>query len=373
MHQAPRLFGPPQRPALDFEESTVASSRPKPVQANTPSIPASIPPSTDSALIQPPTPFLDPIPGIIPFGSLCLLVGPPKCGKTALLASWMVRWRDSLTICGRATNPPVALGIITTDHKWALNQGLWFARAGFPDIPHVSLRDDATLKWRTALKHGGPDKLLDECLHKLALPPGGLVVIDVAGVFISNHLNDYNEVLAGMGSMSQAIDRYQLTGLGIGHMGKQRADPKERYLRPHERILGSGAQIGFSDTTMYLLGPSDTGQPYHTFGWLPTHAPEGEFHFHQNSVTGLFEPYTGALEDMAALSPELIRVVDAFPPPPQTLPTGQLVPLIMAACAVSERTAYDRLEDLVLSGLITRARHGAFMRATGDKTPCSLQ
>ena len=145
-------------------------------------------------------PFPDPIPGIIPFGSLVLLVGPPKCGKTALLASWMALWRDGLTICVKPTNSPTALGIITTDHKWALNQGIWFARAGFPEIPHVSLRDDPTLQWRSTLRSvHGAHQLLDRSLRTLDLSPGGLVLIDVAGVFISNRLNDYNDVLAGMG------------------------------------------------------------------------------------------------------------------------------------------------------------------------------
>lgn len=320
------------------------------------------PPQSATAL-PPASTFPDPIPGIIPFGSLVLFVGPPKCGKTSLLASWMARWRDGRTICQQPTHRPTALGIITTDHKWDLNQGQWFTRAGFPDIPHVALRDDPRLPWATLRGQGhGAAKLLTESLLKLALPPGGLVAIDVAGVFISSRLNDYNDVLAGMGLLGQALDRHQLTGLCLGHMGKQRADPKDRYLRPHERILGSGAQIGFSDTTMYLLGPQDTGQPYHTFGWLPTHAPEGEFHLHQNSHTGLFEPYTGTLED-TPLSPELWSVVDALPLPPVRFRTQQLVALLMAACPVHERQAHTLLDDLLLTGLLVRVRHGLYERA----------
>lgn len=310
-------------------------------------------------------PFPDPIPGIIPFGSLVLLVGPPKCGKTALLASWMARWRDGLTICGKPTNSPTALGIITTDHKWALNQGIWFARAGFPEIPHVSLRDDPTLQWRSTLRSvHGAHQLLDRSLRTLDLSPGGLVLIDVAGVFISNRLNDYNDVLAGMGAMSQTLDKYQLTGVCVGHMGKQRADPKERYLRPHERILGSGAQIGFSDTTMYLLGPQDTGQPYHTFGWLPTHAPEGEFHLQQTDQ-GLFEPYTGQLAPSPKLDPILEAVVLAFPEPPETLTAIELIALIMSYARIEGETrAKERITDLLLSGRIIRAARGHYMRAT---------
>jgi hypothetical protein len=308
-------------------------------------------------------PFPDPIPGIIPFGSLVLLVGPPKCGKTALLASWLARWRDGKTICGQPTHRPADLGIVTTDHKWALNQGVWFSRAGFPDIPHVSLRDDPTITWRKTLRTlNGATDLLRASLHKLNLRPGGLVAIDVAGVFVSNRLNDYNDVLAGMGTVSQILDSLQLTGICVGHMGKQRADPKERYLRPHERILGSGAQIGFSDTTMYLLGPQDTGEPYHTFGWLPTHAPEGEFKFRQNDQ-GLFVPYDGHVGPTPPLDPRLVAVVAAFPPPPETLKTAQLVALIAQSCQVEETQAKERIGELLASGRIVRPRYGRYALA----------
>jgi hypothetical protein len=321
-----------------------------------PSIPA-IPPSTA---------FLDPIPGIVPHGALVQFVGPPKCGKTAVLAAFLQRLRDGRTICGLPTHRPPSLGIITTDHKWRLNQGLWFDKVGFSEVPHVCLRDDAAIKWPTLKGRGnGAPDLLKQSLETLqalgGLEPGGLVAIDVAGVFISTRLNDYNEVLAGIGSMSQVLDRFHATAFLLGHMGKQKSDPKDRYLRPHERILGSGALIGFTDTTMYMLGPEDTGKPYHTFGWLPTHAPMGEFQFQRNPETGLFEPYTGKL--LPDVSPELLAVVEALPLPPETFRTNLITNLIIASCRVRETQAKERLKLLEASGLILDAGRGLFLRA----------
>ena len=327
-----------------------------------------------SATSDPPStpPFPDPIPGVIPHGALVQFVGPPKCGKTAMLASWLVRFRDTRTICGLPTHRPASIGIITTDHKWRLNQGIWLERVGYPEIRHVALRDDPLVKWATLKGRGnGAQDLLKRSLDTLQPERGGLVVLDVAGPFIAPKLNDYNEVLAGIGSMGQVFDTFHVTALLLGHMGKQKADPNDRYLRPHERILGSGALIGFTDTTIYMLGPEDTGQPYHTLGWLPTHAPMGDFKFHQNSVTGLFEPFTGKLEPEEELSPLLLTIMDALPLPPATIKSSQLKAVIMATCDVEERKAWALINDLVLAKRIVRTMYGYYMRV--QEGPCTVQ
>jgi hypothetical protein len=319
----------------------------------------SAPSSTPAAAFQ------DPIPGLIPHGSLSFLVGPPKCGKTAVLTAIKTRLRDGKSLWGYPTHCPSDLGIITTDHKWRLNQGVWFDRAGFPDLPHVSLRDDRSIQWRFALSNRNwAQDQLGKSLHALKLAKGGFVSIDVAGVFIAKRLNDYNECLVGINIISQLLDEFQFTGLLLGHMSKQKANPNDRYLRPHDRILGSGAQVGFSDTIMYLLGPQDTGKPYHTFGWLPTHAAEGEFHCQQNPDTGLFEPYTGKLAPDPVLRPDLAKVIDTLPHPPTTFRAKQLIPLIMAACEVQERQAWNLLEDLVEKyGVLTKVADELYVRA----------
>jgi hypothetical protein len=236
--------------------------------------------------------FPDPIPNVIPFGSICLFAGAPKRGKTTLIAQWAVRWREGKDICGLHTNQLPDFAVITNDHKWAINQGIWFAKAGWPDVKHYSMRDDKKTEWGKLRTPNGRADLLRHCLDKVQIAPGGLVVLDVVGPFLTNKINDYNEVLAGLGVMSQILDEYQVSVLAPAHMGKQKGNnSQEQYKEPHERILGSGAQIGFCDTTFYLLGPKDLDTDFYQVGWLPTHAPAGEFNLTRDPDTGLFIPH----------------------------------------------------------------------------------
>lgn len=304
--------------------------------------------------------FPDPIPGVIPFGSFNLLSGAPKVGKTSLYTSWIARWLAGKTICGRATNCPTEIGILTTDHKWELNQGIWCRRNGILDIRHYSLRDDPKLDW-SQLRNSWNSRrtLLEKSLDRLGLPPGGMVMIDVAPIFITNKLNDYNEVAAGIGTITQLFDERQLTTLGIGHMSKQRSDPKERYLRAHERMTGSGAQIGFSDTPMSLLSPEDTGEPYHLFEWTPTDGSRGQFKFKQNQETGLFEMWSELDEHIVSTDP-LAQIIRDFPDPPAILDYGDIIEQIKAACQIELTAAKERFNELIADGRIVRIRHGKY-------------
>lgn len=332
-------------------------------------MPENLPPSPDSRQIAPkageaaPQPYPDPIPGIIPFGSFCLFVGPPKTGKTSLYASWVPRLLEGRSICGQSTNAPNAVGVITTDHKWALNQGAWFEKVGIQPT-FYSLRDDPRLNWADMRTSPATRiTLLKYALDKLKLPPGAFLVIDVATVFITNKLNDYNEVVAGIGSMTQVLDAHELTCLAVGHMSKQRTDPKDRYLRPHERVSGSGALVGYSDTTMYLLGPEDTGNPHHTFGWLPTHAKAGTFDLVQNPETGLFEMYHPESLSILADDP-LYGVIQVVPKQPESMAYAVLLELIQRVCQVEISRAKTKLHDLLLDGRVVRTGRGQYSRPT---------
>ncbi len=312
-------------------------------------------------------PYPDPIPGVIPFGSLCIFMGPPKRGKTALLADWFARLRDGRPICGLPTNRPTALGLLTTDHKWHLNQAGWFAKAGFPDVRYYALRDQPDILWRKLKTPAYADMLVNRALDALALPPGGFLGIDVMGPFLTSRLNDYAEVVGGLGTISQFMDRRQLTLLGLSHMSKQKGDTRDQYKDPYERIMGSGAQIGFSDTMFYLLGPKEISQPYYEVGWQPTHAPSGTFNFGRNDL-GLFVPYStdaaaeGGEEPSEADQQRLEAVVDQMPSDPPGWTRKQLKTAIELACAVKERRADQLIWDLQQRLYITRVSRGRYVK-----------
>lgn len=307
------------------------------------------------------SPFPDPIPGIIPFGSLVMLTGPAKRGKTAFATGLTTALRDGTPFLGHAVNKPTAVGIITTDHKWHLNQGQWFARAGFPDIKHYALRDDAGMHWRSMRVGKSSDDVFSRALDQIDLPPGSFLLIDVIGVFLTSKLNDYSEVLAGIGAVSQMLDKRQLTALGIGHMGKQKGDTKDQYKDPYERILGSTAQIGFTDTTFYLLGPKDLGGEYYEFGWLPTHSPEGTVKLQRNEL-GLFVPYDGMTDTTLVQPSPLDQVVDLVPFVLPGLHYLALVELIKTACGLKRTGAKERVTTLLEERRIIRTTEGLYIR-----------
>lgn len=310
--------------------------------------------------------YPDPIPDVIPFGSLCIFMGPPKRGKTALLADWFARWRDGRSICGLPTHAPTALGILTTDHKWHLNQAGWFAKAGFPDVAHYSLRDQPHMAWRQLRIPARADDILNRGLDALKLPPGGLVAIDVMGPFLTSRLNDYAEVVGGLGTISQMLDVRQLTGIGLSHMGKQKGDSKDQYKDPFERILGSGAQIGFSDTMFYLLGPKDLDQPHYEVGWQPTHAPSGTFRF-KRDVYGMFIPATDQQGPLGVSSYDAPVGVDAvlvdMPEAAPGWPTAVLLAAISQQCGVKKRRSEALASQMLHDGRIIRITQGHYIKA----------
>jgi hypothetical protein len=291
-------------------------------------------------------------------------MGPPKRGKTALLAEWLRRWRDGRPICGMRTNRPTSLGIITTDHKWQLNQGQWFEKVGFPDIAHYALRDDPDTPWRKLHLYIWADSVFDRALNELRLTPGGLVMVDVIGPFITSRLNDYAEVVGGLGTISQNMDRRGLTCLAISHMGKQKGDAKDQYKDPFERILGSGAQIGFSDTMFYLLGPKDIDQPFFEVGWLPTHAPSGTFRFQRNDA-GLFVPDPNAVGPLGVSSHDApskeLRFLALMPTEPPGWSYGRVTQSIATVYGVKTRRAKQLLMQLRDDGRLRMTEAGHYV------------
>lgn len=234
--------------------------------------------------------FTDLIPGIIPFGSICLLSGPPHRGKTALLVTLLARLLKGDSLFGIPTCQPPAIGFICTDHKHQLNQSQWLSRAGIVDaVTLYSLRNDLNFEWERLRKAEQRSTAFDDCLERLQLPEGSLVIVDPVALFISSQLNDYHSVAIGLGKLDQILQRRNLTMWGTAHTSKLTDDPKKTYKRPIDRINGSGAQIGFADTAMALTGPEDTPSGCYELAVSPAMVPEFTYYY-QRDDQGLFVP-----------------------------------------------------------------------------------
>lgn len=257
------------------------------------------------------SPFPDPIPGIIPFGTVTIFAGAPGVGKTAMLSDWIVRWRDGKTIWGHPTNAPSQFCYIAADRQWASHQQ-WFNRAGYPDIPRYSVADDARFDLTELLKPFNALDLFRRSLDKAnnGQPPipGAHVFVDpVSPVFIAGSPNNSRDVARTLLNMSRECQQRQINITCAAHFAKQLADIKSRYARPQDRISGSGAFSGFSDTQIYLIDPELPDHPFHVLGWNPRLSQPEEFLCTRDAETGLFIPYDVIREDEIAS-----RVLDCF-------------------------------------------------------------
>lgn len=316
-----------------------------------PTVTQSTPPS-QSAPLQP---FPDPIPGIIPFGTVTLFAGAPGVGKTAMLAEWCRRWRDGRPICGHPTNPPTAFYYLAADRGWASDQK-WFDAVGFGPIPHYSLADDLSYDLVKLSRAFNAAACFQDCLAKLNPIPGAHLFVDpVSPLFISGNPNQARDVATSMLRLTRVAQERQINITCTAHFGKQKADPNEQYTRPQDRIAGSGAFSGFSDTQIYLVDPMPPEQPYHLLGWNPRHSAPEEFKFVRNRA-GLFVPYE--LYTEIGLRQQIVEVI---PYEPHT--TAQLLSLIHAAFDLPVRTIERYLKSLVHEGLVVKVRHGLYQRA----------
>lgn len=244
--------------------------------------------------------YPDPIPGIMPFGTITIFTGAPSVGKTAMLADWIQRWRTHRPIWGHQTNAPTQFAYIAGDRRWSTSHQHWFNRVGFPEIPHYSIADDREFK---SEELRDPSKALDmlrRCLKfaadGYAPVPGAHVIVDPAiPLFIAGNHNAPRDVAYSLISMSRIAEEMQINLTLVGHFGKQKGEnSKDRYTRPQDRIAGSYAFSGYSDTQIFLLEP-EGDQMFYTLGMVPRlRAPE--FHKCQKNDMGLFVPFDDLIE-----------------------------------------------------------------------------
>lgn len=238
--------------------------------------------------------FADPIPGILPFGTLTVFVGAPGVGKTAMLADWVQRWREGRAIWGHPTNPPTQVAYVAADRHWTTNHARWFNLVGYPDIPHYSLVDDPAFDPERIRNPQDSlellDKVLDQAASGYAPLPGAHVIVDPAvPIFINGNVNAPRDVIYSLIRMARIAEHRQINLTIVGHFGKQKGDHKERYTRPQDRIAGSYAFSGYSDTQIYLTEP-EGDEVYYSLGWVPRGAAPAVFKCTKNEK-GLFVPY----------------------------------------------------------------------------------
>ncbi len=303
-----------------------------------------------------PPAFPDVIEHLMPFGSITTLSGASGVGKTAFLASMIAAIQRGEPLFGQKTTCPPAIGILACDRPWR-DHNAWFQKAGCGDLPHVSLRDEE-YQWQILRNRDQVHLIFGKLVDRIGLPPGSLLIVDPVPLFIPGRLIDYKDMAIGTGLLDQQLKPRQLTALGVFHVSKQKGNKNERYLRPQDRILGSSALIGYSETAFYLISPEEAERRTYEFGVVSHQLPSTAYHYTKNDQ-GLFVPaeyFDGVQEEEAALA---LLPTDAV----NTLSTATWAAQIMKACGISLRSAERLIRELRHAGRAVRVGRGLYRRA----------
>jgi len=297
------------------------------------------------------------------------MAGASGTGKTSFLAWLAVQFRDSLPIFTHQPRPLPAQGIIVTDRSWLQSTSLWFEAAEFLDIRAYSLLDDESFDKRRLRRKHERILILEHCLDQLDLPRGSLLWIDPIALFLGGNLLDYDACLVACSEIRAICQERWLTVIGTAHTAKLKADVKARYLRPQDRILGTAAQLAYTDTQMYLASPEEMDEAEHyTFLWNPHHAPSETF-FLARDEAGLLRPAPERPKPAPAL------VEEEVPPNIVDLPLAQQILDLLPTTAampyailqeripeVSRATLYRVLQALEQGSYIRRPVRGQYQR-----------
>lgn len=303
--------------------------------------------------------FPDPIPGILPFGTVTVFAGAPGAGKTTLLADWCRSWRDGLPILGHATTRPTAFAYICGDRRWA-SYAPMFEAVGFADIPHYVLAEDASISLADLRKPFKAHDRFDKALDALQVVPGTIVLVDPAApLYITGDTNRTCDVASSLIGFSRRCSEREITILATAHFSKQKADPRQRYLRPQDRISGSTSFAGFSDTQIYLIDAEPPKQPYSTLGWVPRHGAPQEFKLVRDPETGLFVPFDAERHDTGA-EETLQALLSVFPAPPDRIGLDALLDAAKTAQKLSRAKLFRLLQALIQQGRVLRMGRGKY-------------
>lgn len=317
--------------------------------------------------------FPDLIEGLWSHGELATLSGLQHGGKTAFYSWALCALLRGLTFLGFPTSPPKAVGVLAADHKVAHNHAMWLHRAGVrAEVQLYSLRDDPKFNWESLRSNMRRKEVFKTCLGKFKLPPGSLLIIDPAALFIANRMNDGNEVAIGLGNLDQTITARGITGWLVAHQsGKALSDPAKVPERRIDRIMGSTSQIGYTDISTSWTPPRRTDEvKRYLFDVDPPRMPPFTRAFLRDAQTGLYLPDESFVdtddappaEEAAGSAAPLDSWLAAVPQQPPGLRYTDLMHQLQDLCGVKRSQAKRVFKTLCLNRQIVKVLDGTYIK-----------
>lgn len=316
------------------------------------------PPFSRPALPEPPKPFPDPIPGLIPFGTVSMFVGATGAGKTTMAVAWLNAWLNDGTICGYPTNKPTEVVWITADRPGAETLG-WFTRQGvdLKSFKRYSILDDPRFPFAKLKTVGTVGEAFEYCLDQVRPAPGSLVIFDpLTPLFIMGDGNKARDVALTLITYTKLCLDRQITLIAMGHFGKQKGAKDDRYARPQDRIAGSNAFGGFTSTQIYLIDPEPEDAQVWTLGWVPRQDAPTKMNFVRDSQ-GFFvqvsDESAHALETVETARAGRKLLLELLPANVQEIVTFSVVAhQMMSALNIAKSTTFKYRKRLEFEGLV---------------------
>lgn len=220
-------------------------------------------------------------------------------------------------------------------------------KLNMPNVRFYSLVDDKTfsLDW---LRQG--DIALRRVLDRLG--SFDLLILDPIAPFTMGSLVDYRSVMISLIHIGRIAISLGATILATHHSTKARSD--FNFLRPQDRISGSGAFQGYSGTQMVLTEGRESGVDYDTFVMIPHEEPASEYKL-KRAEDGGFVPYL--VEE--AMSQHALAVLGLLPRGEPL--TAREISLHCQPLGLSRTTLYRVLEFLTTSKLLSRSGRGVYI------------
>lgn len=272
-----------------------------------------------------------------------LFGGPSGASKTTLLFQILQTWNSGDPVFGHASYP-VPYAYISVDRsERSVRRTL--ERIGIdPDTINVLSAIDLKLTTLRSVINTARVKFSDA---------KAFFIDGFASLTPEGKINDYNTVANFLAEATRECGQFDLTIIGIVHAAKTREN--EKYLNARQRILGSVAWAGFSDTIFYIE-PTDAENAtclMRKFEILPRNAKNEVFELELTSTGTLILSTHKKEEDTSKSSMFLDNLASNV----EFTPEG-----LQASLLVSRSTVKRIIEKWIDSDIIQRVRKGVYVK-----------
>ncbi|HET9253860.1 MAG TPA: AAA family ATPase, partial [Pseudonocardiaceae bacterium] len=316
--------------------------------------------------------YPDPIPGIIPFGTVNLFAGASGAGKTSILVDvflpawitggqigpWTVPKLDTYWL----SSDRVGGGTLRRMERVGIADAVRYYDTYAPDpkFPEDQFFDKRWSPWTGAVTY---------CFNKLSPKPGSILVLDPATpMFVFGDSNKTKDVTRSMRFYNKLCQNRKITLILIGHFAKQSMRMEDRYERPQDRIAGSNSFGGYTETQMTIIEPGmryengDNGQkkmthePYWTLGVVPRENKAIYYAFARDQ-DGTFMLYGESafqepLPEHEIAGMERCQTILTMMPDDQWIRFSDLVEPLMAAWGLQRSQVYQYRAMLINKGFV---------------------